>query len=195
MSRPRRTLGFPEALLSVRSAYLHAPRPGQSGLRSALGPRLSTPSSRLFAPFLRPLFAHTPHRTNMSSDLVGAGAGGDSGAPETEPSPAERPPVAGERLGVPPGTARLVADRAGGNPSYVFLAVVSAVALGLDMVTKTWAATHLDSYPGTVESGRTTSRWCWRATGEGRGGSCRPRARTCVGRSFSSFRWLRSRSS
>jgi lipoprotein signal peptidase len=63
----------------------------------------------------------------------------------------ERPPVAGERLGVPSGTARVVADRAGGNPSYVFLGVVSAVALGLDMVTKTWAATHLDSYPGTVE--------------------------------------------
>ena len=39
----------------------------------------------------------------MSSDLVGAGAGGDSGAPETEPSPPERPPVAGERLGFRPG--------------------------------------------------------------------------------------------
>jgi lipoprotein signal peptidase len=33
----------------------------------------------------------------------------------------------------------------------VFLLVVAAVTLGLDVVTKTWAATHLDTYPGTVE--------------------------------------------
>jgi signal peptidase II len=87
----------------------------------------------------------------MSSELVGPAAGGDPGPLEPVPPPAGRAPIAGERLGVPPGTARGIADQGGGNPSYVFLAVVSAVALGLDMVTKTWAATHLDSYPGTVE--------------------------------------------
>jgi lipoprotein signal peptidase len=33
----------------------------------------------------------------------------------------------------------------------VFLVVVSAVTLGLDMITKAWAASHLDTYPGMVE--------------------------------------------
>jgi lipoprotein signal peptidase len=42
-------------------------------------------------------------------------------------------------------------DHSRGNPSYVFLAVVSATSLALDFVTKAWAASHLDSYPGLVE--------------------------------------------
>jgi lipoprotein signal peptidase len=61
------------------------------------------------------------------------------------------PAVPGERLGVPVGAARRVVESGGGSPSYLFLVVVSVVTLGLDMVTKGWAASHLDTYPGMVE--------------------------------------------
>jgi signal peptidase II len=59
--------------------------------------------------------------------------------------------VEGERLGVPIGATRNVADYGQRSSSYVFLAVVSICSLGLDIVTKAWAATKLDSYPGLVE--------------------------------------------
>lgn len=59
--------------------------------------------------------------------------------------------IPGERIGVPPGAARVVADESGGHPSYVFLAVVSSLTLFADVLTKTWAATHLSGYPGVVE--------------------------------------------
>ncbi|MGA3122137.1 MAG: signal peptidase II [Polyangiaceae bacterium] len=63
------------------------------------------------------------------------------------------PPDEGDRgrLGVPIGAARSMADYGRNNPSYVFLAVVSTITVLLDVMTKGWAATHLDSYPGLVE--------------------------------------------
>jgi signal peptidase II len=59
--------------------------------------------------------------------------------------------VPGERLGVPLGVSRRLADPGRNNPSYVFLAVVATITVLLDVVTKAWAATHLDGYPGVVE--------------------------------------------
>jgi signal peptidase II len=84
----------------------------------------------------------------MSADLVRAEAAADTGA---APPPADSPAIPGERLGVPEGAARVVADMRGERPSPLFFAVVAFVTLGLDMATKTWAATHLDTYPGMVE--------------------------------------------
>jgi signal peptidase II len=72
--------------------------------------------------------------------------------PVTQPemaAPAPRAP--GDRLGVPEGAARSVADYRRGNPSYVFLFVVSTVALAADILSKTWAERNLEGYPGTVE--------------------------------------------
>jgi signal peptidase II len=82
----------------------------------------------------------------MSSDL--AHETGDDR--KLEPA-ASAQGVPGERLGVPEGATRVVPDYERGHPSYVFLAVVSIVSLALDVVTKAWAATHLEGYPGTVE--------------------------------------------
>lgn len=59
--------------------------------------------------------------------------------------------VPGERLGVPVGATRVVADYGHPRPSYVFLGLVSIVTLACDVVTKAWAARHLDAYPGVVE--------------------------------------------
>ncbi|MDP9000656.1 MAG: signal peptidase II [Myxococcota bacterium] len=59
--------------------------------------------------------------------------------------------VPGERLGVPVGATRVIADYGRPHPSYVFLGLVSIVTLACDVVTKAWAARHLDAYPGVVE--------------------------------------------
>lgn len=59
--------------------------------------------------------------------------------------------VPGERLGVPLGAARVVADESSGHPSYIFLAIVSCFTLFADVITKAWAASHLSGYPGVVE--------------------------------------------
>jgi lipoprotein signal peptidase len=64
-------------------------------------------------------------------------------------SPEPVPP--GDRLGVPVGATREVGDYGRPRPSYVFLAIVSIVTLACDVVTKGWAARHLDGYPGAVE--------------------------------------------
>jgi len=72
-----------------------------------------------------------------------------------EPQPdAEAPPepvVPGERLGVPIGATRVVADYGRPRPSYVFLALVSILTLAADIASKTWAERHLDGYPGIVD--------------------------------------------
>jgi signal peptidase II len=86
----------------------------------------------------------------MSSDLARDGGGEEPKGPETRPE-APDAPIPGERLAVPEGTARSIVDARRGNPSYAFLAVVSTASLALDIVTKAWAATHLDTYPGMVE--------------------------------------------
>jgi lipoprotein signal peptidase len=69
--------------------------------------------------------------------------------PVTQPQP--EPEVPGERLGVPLGSTRVVADYGRPRPSYVFLALVSILTLAADIGSKTWAEHHLDGYPGTVE--------------------------------------------
>ncbi len=76
------------------------------------------------------------------------GAGGSR--PETEAA-TSAVKVEGDRLGVPLGASRTVPEYGQRNVSYVFLAVVSIGSLGLDIVTKAWAATRLESYPGMVE--------------------------------------------
>jgi signal peptidase II len=59
--------------------------------------------------------------------------------------------VPGERLGVPVGATRVVADYLRPRPSYVFLALISIFTLICDVATKAWAARRLDAYPGLVE--------------------------------------------
>jgi signal peptidase II len=59
--------------------------------------------------------------------------------------------VPGERLGVPLGATRNIADYGHPRPSYVFLILVAALTLASDVATKAWAAQRLDGYPGVVE--------------------------------------------
>jgi signal peptidase II len=59
--------------------------------------------------------------------------------------------IEGDRLGVPYGSTRLIADYGRPSPSYVFLAVVALSTLVADIGSKTWAERHLDGLPGTVE--------------------------------------------
>ena len=66
---------------------------------------------------------------------------------ETPPSP-EAPYQAAPRLEVPPGAAAAIP--ADGAPSYLFLAVVSILTLGLDLGTKQWAEKTLDLRPPMV---------------------------------------------
>jgi signal peptidase II len=69
-------------------------------------------------------------------------------APVPAPDPAD-PPLAVApdvpRLGVPPGAGKSIP--AEGAPSYLFLAIVSVVTLGLDLGTKQWAERTLDLRP------------------------------------------------
>ena len=68
-----------------------------------------------------------------------------------ENSRASRQVVPGERLGVPLGATRDIADYGRPRPSYVFLMLVSVATLACDVATKAWAAQRLDGYPGVVE--------------------------------------------
>jgi signal peptidase II len=87
-------------------------------------------------------------------------AGGDapqaSGAPEpVEAGGAPLAEIPGDRLGTPIGAARTPPNQrgsqGGAGPSYVFLVVLALATLAADMLSKTWAASHLDKYPGTLE--------------------------------------------
>ena len=69
-------------------------------------------------------------------------------APTPESSPYR---VEGDRLGVPYGSTKLIADYGRPGASYVFLAVVALLTLVADVVTKGWAEHHLDGLPGTTE--------------------------------------------
>jgi signal peptidase II len=74
--------------------------------------------------------------------------------PDLQPPPAQEsatPEVPGERLGMPVGATRVVADYGRPRASYVFLALVSVLTLASDIGSKTWAEHHLDGYPGTVD--------------------------------------------
>jgi signal peptidase II len=75
----------------------------------------------------------------------------DSTTADSSEEPAEAPRVPGERLGVPLGATRVIADYGRPRPSLVFLALVSIVTLAADVASKAWAASHLDGYPGSVE--------------------------------------------
>jgi signal peptidase II len=66
-------------------------------------------------------------------------------------APVHAPHVEGDRLGVPYGTARHVADYGRANPSYVFLFVVAGLSLLADIGSKTWAEKHLEAFPGMVD--------------------------------------------
>ncbi len=68
-----------------------------------------------------------------------------------QPSPIDDEVVQGDRLGVPPGATRTIADYGRPQPSYVFLALVSISTLVADVVTKAWAERHLEGYPGVRE--------------------------------------------
>jgi signal peptidase II len=75
----------------------------------------------------------------------------ESASKEVLPEPLHAPHVEGDRLGVPEGAARHVADYGRANPSYVFLFVVAGVSLLADIGSKTWAEKHLEAYPGMVD--------------------------------------------
>jgi signal peptidase II len=88
-----------------------------------------------------------PTETTEPEDLL---AGSETGILEGS-QPLHRELVPGERLGPPLGATRVIGDYGRPRPSYVFLALISIVTLACDIATKTWAATHLDGYPGIVE--------------------------------------------
>ncbi len=67
----------------------------------------------------------------------------ETSSPEAAPEP--KAPEAKPRLGVPVGAGKLIP--AEGAPSYLFLAIVSVVTLGLDLGTKAWAEKTLDLRP------------------------------------------------
>jgi lipoprotein signal peptidase len=83
------------------------------------------------------------------------------GEAAAQPLPAVAPPpvqaaepvarVEGDRLGVPLGSTRNIADYGRPSPSYVFLAIVSLTTLVSDVATKLWAERHLDGLPGVVD--------------------------------------------
>ena len=56
------------------------------------------------------------------------------------------PVVAGDRLGVPLGATRVIADYGRPRPSYVFLALVATLTFAADLGSKAWAEHHLDGY-------------------------------------------------
>jgi signal peptidase II len=75
----------------------------------------------------------------------------DISDPQSVPLPEAVLAPQAERLGVPLGATRVVADYGRPRASYVFLALVSILTLGSDVASKTWAERHLDGYPGLVE--------------------------------------------
>jgi signal peptidase II len=67
--------------------------------------------------------------------------------PAGSETPVEKAPVVpGERLAVPLGATRLIADYGRPRPSYVFLALVATLTFASDLGSKAWAEHHLDGY-------------------------------------------------
>jgi len=56
------------------------------------------------------------------------------------------PVVEGDRLDVPLGATRVIADYGRPRPSYVFLALVATLTFAADLGSKAWAEHHLDGY-------------------------------------------------
>ncbi|MDP9033238.1 MAG: signal peptidase II [Myxococcota bacterium] len=92
-----------------------------------------------------------------TDEVIAQQPAADRGSPAAEvapPSAGERAAadrVDGERLGVPLGATRRVADPGRPQPSYVFLGLVSMFTLAADVATKAWAERHLAGYPGVRE--------------------------------------------
>jgi signal peptidase II len=96
--------------------------------------------------------SETSPETRAETDVVG----GQDQLPEPPaPLPAEvipaapvappvEPVIEGDRLGVPLGATRVVADYGRPRPSYVFLGLVSVLTLAADLGSKAWAENHLD---------------------------------------------------
>lgn len=84
--------------------------------------------------------------TTASGETAAAELSSVAAPPETSPYRVE-----GDRLGVPYGSSKLIADYGRPSPSYVFLAIVALASLVADVVTKGWAEHHLDGLPGTSE--------------------------------------------
>ncbi len=86
-----------------------------------------------------------------ASDAPTADAPAAPAAPAPPAPAANEPLVPGERLGIPYGSTRVVADYGRPSPSYAFLVIVSLSTLAADLGSKTWAEHRLDGYPGIVE--------------------------------------------
>jgi signal peptidase II len=101
----------------------------------------------------------TPPSPNDSAATSEGLAPESASSPENEPDgkaagqgePAAALAVPGERMGVPLGATRVVADYERPHPSYIFLGLVSILTLASDVASKAWAEHHLDGYPGVVE--------------------------------------------
>jgi signal peptidase II len=90
-----------------------------------------------------------PTLPSAPADTAAAELGAAAAPSSSGPSPSPR--VEGERLGVPYGSTRVIADYGRPNPSYVFLAVVAMATLAADVASKAWAERHLDGLPGNLE--------------------------------------------
>jgi signal peptidase II len=92
----------------------------------------------------------TEAQSTAAGEVASPAAPATGEAPAPSPEAAE-PLVAGERLGPPDGSTRVVADYGRPTPSYAFLVIVSLGTLAADLGSKTWAEHRLDGYPGIVE--------------------------------------------
>jgi signal peptidase II len=98
--------------------------------------------------------SETSPETHAETDVVGApdevppppapAAELTLAAPVPPVEPPVAPPIPGDRLGVPFGATRVIADYGRPRPSYVFLGLVSVLTLAADLGSKAWAENHLD---------------------------------------------------
>jgi signal peptidase II len=90
--------------------------------------------------------SETSPESPAETDIVG----GQDQLPQPSPLAAEVPPppvepaIPGDRLGIPLGATRVIADYGRPRPSYVFLGLVSVLTLAADLGSKAWAEQHLD---------------------------------------------------
>jgi signal peptidase II len=75
----------------------------------------------------------------------------DASAPTAPVAATPEPVVPGDRLGIPEGSTRVIADYRRPAPSYGFLILVALSTLAADLGSKTWAEHRLDGYPGIIE--------------------------------------------
>jgi signal peptidase II len=87
--------------------------------------------------------SETSPETHAETDVVGVKDELPQ-PPPLEPPPEPDPVIPGDRLGVPLGATRVIADHGRPRPSYVFLGLVSVLTLAADLGSKAWAEQHLD---------------------------------------------------